>query len=325
LVTTISVAMCTFNGSRFLPAQLQSIARQSRVPDELVICDDGSTDGTDKIVKEFSRSVAFPVRFEVNEQNLGTTKNFERVIPRCQGEIVALADQDDIWYPHKLERAEEVFRHSAATVGFFSDADLIDGESRPLHVRLWDSFQFTAQEQSLFANNRGLVILIRHQVVTGATLVFRKKVADILIPFEDIHDKWMGFLLAASGPFQAIAEPLMQYRRHTAQQIGTGPMNFREWVSWIKRNNASFYRYEIERFARLYARLDAQKSRMENAEPAQEEIKKAVSHLKRRLCLPPNAIARVPGVVREVVTGDYQRYSGGWKSVVKDLVHQPGS
>src|SRR5579862_2176323 len=113
---TISVAMCTFNGERFVSAQLESIATQSRPPDEVVICDDGSSDGTQEIVRKFALSSPFPIRFAVNPRNLGSTKNFEQAISRCEGAIVALADQDDVWYRYKLERIEKAFLRSEATV-----------------------------------------------------------------------------------------------------------------------------------------------------------------------------------------------------------------
>src|SRR5882724_11959920 len=93
----ISVAMCTYNGAGFLSEQLESIAAQTRLPDELVICDDRSTDESVEIVRNFARHTPFSVRLEMNEENLGSTKNFEKSIGLCQGEIIALADQDDVW------------------------------------------------------------------------------------------------------------------------------------------------------------------------------------------------------------------------------------
>src|ERR1022692_2995726 len=104
---SISVAMCTFDGGRFLSAQLESIAAQTRPPDELVVCDDGSSDASGNIIKDFARRAAFPTRLVVNDKHLGSTKNFEQAISLCQGTIVALADQDDVWYPHKLQRIEK--------------------------------------------------------------------------------------------------------------------------------------------------------------------------------------------------------------------------
>src|SRR5207248_1903508 len=125
-VPAISVAMCTFNGARFLDAQLESLAAQSRPPDELVVCDDCSSDNSREIITSFALRSAFDVRLVVNDKNLGTTKNFEKAIQLCQGPIIALADQDDVWYAHKLDRIERAFLASPSVVAVFSDADIID-------------------------------------------------------------------------------------------------------------------------------------------------------------------------------------------------------
>src|ERR1700761_4532631 len=99
----ISVALCTFNGELFLRQQLASIQQQTRLPDELLVCDDGSSDQTLTIVREFAASAPFPVKLFENEQNLGFAANFERAIRLCEGSLIALCDQDDIWYPTRLQ------------------------------------------------------------------------------------------------------------------------------------------------------------------------------------------------------------------------------
>jgi glycosyltransferase involved in cell wall biosynthesis len=104
--TRISVALCTYNGERFLHQQLDSIAMQTRLPDELVVCDDRSTDRTLAIVREFAASAPYPVRVFENQANLGFAANFEGAIRRCDGDLIALSDQDDVWYPTRLERSE---------------------------------------------------------------------------------------------------------------------------------------------------------------------------------------------------------------------------
>jgi glycosyltransferase involved in cell wall biosynthesis len=320
---TISVAMCTFNGERFLGAQLESIAAQNRPPDELVVCDDGSSDRTQEIVREFSARVSFPVRLEVNEQNLGTTKNFEKAISFCQGAIVALADQDDVWYRHKLARVEEVLMSSPETVAAFSDADLIDANSKLIGAGLWDSFLFGTRERVRFANGEAVLILTKHHIVTGATLAFRRGFISVLVPFQDFHDRWLGFLLAACGKFATIDEPLMQYRRHEAQQFGPGSLTWREQLAQIKRTDGSFYLSEIERFQNLHQRLEERRLSFVHAERAQKEIVQKVAHLERRIRLPRSSLARIPEVFREMLNGDYWRYSAGWKSIAKDLVQSP--
>ncbi|SDY91484.1 glycosyltransferase [Nitrosomonas sp. Nm58] len=98
-MTTISIAMCTYNSEAHLQEQLDSVANQTRLPDELVICDDCSTDRTEDIVRAFVNIAPFKVNFSVNEKRLGSTANFEKAICMCQGDIIALADHDDICYP----------------------------------------------------------------------------------------------------------------------------------------------------------------------------------------------------------------------------------
>jgi hypothetical protein len=319
---SISVAMCTFNGSRFLPAQLQSIRDQSKLPNELVICDDRSSDGSDAIALKFAQHAPFPVRVVRNTRKLGSTKNFEKAISLCEGCIVALSDQDDVWYPSKLEQIEKAFQTpSVAPVAVFSDADLIDEYSRQAGLRLWQSFFFRRQEQTRFANGDALKILIKHPVVTGATLAFRKEFFHVLSPFptNQVHDAWMTFLLAACGPVAPIAEPLMQYRRHIGQQIGPGRMNLLDRLRQSQKTGQAFYLDEVERFRQIAERLKALQSEIPGAELALREIEGKISHRAHRAQLSRAGIRRVPRVFREMINGGYWHYSEGWESIAKDI------
>lgn len=318
---SISVVMCTYDGARFLTEQLNSIACQTRTPDELVVCDDHSTDGSAQMVSEFARHVRFPVRLGVNEQTLGSTKNFEKAISITEGEIVVLADQDDVWYPGKLQRLENAFLDSDDTVAVFSDADVIDDNSQQSGFRLWESFSFPLSEQRRFAAGRALNILIKHPVVTGAAMAFRRKYFRFLapIPDNDIHDQWMSFILAACGPYQLIPEPLMQYRRHDNQQVGMGALTFGDRFARARVTGRDLYLSEIARFRQLYTRLEHHRSEMPGAEYAMTEITKKISHLEHRLRLREDKLARVPQIFREVCKHSYWRYAAGWESVAKDL------
>src|SRR5215217_714545 len=108
-----SVAMCTYNGARFVAEQLASIAAQTRPPDELVVCDDRSTDATIAYVREFARTAPFPVRIFENEKNVGSTKNFERALELCEGDFIAFGDQDDVWLPEKLRKLEDALANES--------------------------------------------------------------------------------------------------------------------------------------------------------------------------------------------------------------------
>ena len=123
---SISIAMCTYNGEMYLQDQLDSIAKQTRLPDELVICDDNSSDHSLIIVEKFLTQSSFPVKIYKNQTNIGSTKNFEKAISLCGGDIIALADQDDVWHVDKLNITEESFCSSTNIGVVFSNGNCVD-------------------------------------------------------------------------------------------------------------------------------------------------------------------------------------------------------
>lgn len=323
--------MCTFNGARFLSAQLESIAAQDRPPDELVICDDGSSDETLVVIRDFERRFKIRTVLVVNGKNLGSTRNFEQAIRLCQCQVVALADQDDVWYPHKLRRIEEVFlrsgerrsaEHGDAPVAVFSDAELIDTNDRSLDGRLWRAMRFTVAEQRSVQCGETIRVLLKHPVVTGATMAFRRELFDLLTPLPsmEIHDRWISFLLAACGRVVAVHEPLMQYRCHAGQQIGPGPLTVQQSITLANSRGANFYEEEITRYRRFAEKLKKANDRFVQGEKASKEIEKKLSHLEHRATLPRPRLARISPMLHELVCGNYWRYSGGWRSLAKDFI-----
>ena len=220
----ISVAMCTYNGAEFLPAQLQSIIAQSRPPDEIVICDDGSTDNTRDLLEKFAAESSIPVTLHFNDQNLGSVKNFERAITLCTGDVIALSDQDDVWRSDKLQLFETVLNDSPSAGIVFSDAAIVDEQLNPLNRRMWDEVGFDAHKRKLVKTGRALEVLVTGWTVTGATMAFRSRFVKLSLPIPDeiamIHDGWIALTIAAVAGVVAIDEPLIQYRQHAQQQIG---------------------------------------------------------------------------------------------------------
>ena len=160
----LSVALCPHNGEKYLAEQLASIRDQSRPPDELVVCDDMSSDRSPQIAREFATTVSFPVRVEVHEQNLGSTWNFARAISLCTGDGIVLADQDDIWLPHKLATLERALT-ADSTIGLvFSDAEVVGENLEPLGYRLWEAIQFRPREQARFRRGEVFEWLLRRYV-----------------------------------------------------------------------------------------------------------------------------------------------------------------
>ncbi len=219
----LSVAMCTYNGARYLREQLESLAGQRRLPDELVVCDDGSADGTVALLEEFAAKSPFPVRLVHNPENLGYRRNFAQAITLCIGEVIALADQDDLWYPEKLHRLEQIFQQHPGIGGVFSDGDIIDDRSRPVGRTLWQSFLFGREDQERFRTGHAVDALLRRNVVTGMAFALRRSAFDELpeIPASWVHDGWLAILLAVRSGIYACRERLVGYRVHGEQQLGT--------------------------------------------------------------------------------------------------------
>jgi glycosyltransferase involved in cell wall biosynthesis len=226
----ISVAMCTYNGERFLPQQLASIATQTRPPDELVVCDDRSTDQTVEIVRDFAASATYAVRIFENQKNLGFVANFERAIQLCTGDLIALCDQDDSWYPIRLEQSELEFAARPGLGLVFSDADIMDDQDQSTGMRLWQNFGFVGErKQRLLAGD--YTVFAKNRFVTGATVMFRSRLRESCLPIGSgwLHDEWIAATAAAVADVKPIASPLIRYRQHLSQQVGLSPpLGFRE-------------------------------------------------------------------------------------------------
>src|SRR6185295_14149101 len=181
----ISVAMCTYNGAEFLPAQLQSILAQTRSPDEIVICDDGSTDGTRALLEKFKDESWIPITLHFNKQNLGSVKNFEQAIILCTGDVIALSDQDDVWRSDKLHLFESEFNNTPSAGLVFSDADIVDENLNPLNRQMWDGVGFDAHKRKLIKTGRALEVLVTGWTVTGATMAFRSSFVKLSLPIPE--------------------------------------------------------------------------------------------------------------------------------------------
>ncbi len=140
----ISVAMCKYNGAKYLPQQLDSIMQQSLEVDEIVVCNDCSTDTTHEILKNYTIKFTYLFKIYSNETNLGSSKNFEKAMQLASGDLIFFADQDDVWKKEKVKKVKNIFIENPNAIGVFSDAELIDDQGN-LHFKelsLWSSVKF---------------------------------------------------------------------------------------------------------------------------------------------------------------------------------------
>lgn len=318
--STISVALCTYNGEKYLPAQLASLATQSRLPDEVVVCDDRSRDGTPELIRDFSRSAPFPVRWSVNPENLGSTRNFAQAIERCEGELIAFADQDDVWLPQKLDRLASSLEENRDAGFAFSNADLVDDTLTPLGYTLWDALRFSTGEQCAFSNGRGFETLLRRNVVTGATLVIRACYKEWLLPIPNvwIHDGWIALLISAIAPAVFIDEPLIQYRQHARQQLGDKKKTLPEMFRIASGMQSDYFRRVRDSFTAAAERLETARGPLLDAS-WKVRLNEKVAHWDSRLRMREKRLQRLGLVLREAYHQRYGQYSRGWKSVLQDL------
>lgn len=316
----LSVALCTYNGARHLPDQLASLAAQTRLPNELIVCDDGSSDGTITLLQRFAQDAPFPVVLHRNEQHLGTGANFGQAISLCRGEIIALCDQDDVWLAHKLAVLERTLLDARDAGLVFSDAEVVDGALRPLGYRLWDARNFTNQQRRGFAGGRALELLLRRDVVTGATMAFRSRFRDLVLPIPHgvVHDAWIALVLVAVSDAVILPDSLILYRAHAQQQIGIRP-GLVHTLRTARRRTRREYLDLSEAYGEAYNRLRRRSEQLKTP-AALDQVLAKVEHLRRRGRMSPSRVRRLPVVLREILAGGYHRYAEGWRSVAKDLL-----
>lgn len=205
----ISIAMCTYNGERFIKEQIDSILEQTYSNFELIITDDCSSDKTIEIIQNYQENDT-RIKLYQNEVNLGFVKNFEKAISLCRGEYIALADQDDIWKKDKLKTFIEKIGEN---VLIYSDALLIDEYSESMEKEL------IRPDKELISGSNNRAFLLEN-CVSGNTLMFKKALVNYILPIpEDVsfHDIWIAFVASTYGSIIFTDEPMTYYRRYAEQ------------------------------------------------------------------------------------------------------------
>jgi len=207
--TLVSIAMSTYNGERFLRKQLDSILSQTHKNLEIVISDDCSTDKTVKIIQEYQAKDARITLYQ-NKENIGFVKNFEKVISLCNGEYIALSDQDDIW---KINKIETFLSQIKEDVLIYSNAILIDKKSNKIEGN------FITDDNNITKWKSNIPFLLNN-VISGNTMMFKKELIKYILPIPEkisYHDFWIAFVAATYGTITCTKEPMIFYRRYTEQ------------------------------------------------------------------------------------------------------------
>lgn len=316
----ISIALATYNGAEYLQEQLDSFHGQTRLPDELVACDDGSSDSTLDILERFRRQAPFPVRICRNLTRLGFTGNFEKAINKCSGDLIFLSDQDDIWFEHKIEFLAKKFIENPDKQLLIHDGELVD-ENLASHG---------ASKLSQILSGYGSA----DYLVTGALTVFRRSFLNTAFPIPESisgHDAWLNNIARLLDTRLVVEQSLQLIRRHNA--------NTSSWVasSAKKINRLDVFKsqarkkaansYEDRLLINHASRTVLENALKNNTEFSAKIIEKNLLYLasentaleNRQDLLNKNSLIRKWLALRLLTYGDY-RYFNGYKSFLRDII-----
>ena len=197
----ISVCIATYNGEKYIKKQLDSILCQIGENDEIIISDDGSSDNTIKIIKDFNDS-----RIKIYQVNFRDfKKNFEYAMTKTSGDIIFLSDQDDIWLPYKINDVSTLLGTYSLVV---TDSIVVDKDENVIQ----DSFF------SYFHSGKGILKNIIRGSYFGSCMAFRSSLLKYVLPFPKeeliLHDLWIGIIAEITGSIYFYKKPCIIYRRH---------------------------------------------------------------------------------------------------------------
>lgn len=319
---TVSIALCTFNGERFLREQLVSYAAQTVLPDEVVVCDDGSTDGTLEILEEWAETVPFEVRIFRNEQNLGYAQNFGKAVSLCTGDIIFLSDQDDVWMPEKIERMVRVFEEAPEIVLAVSDAFIMDAQGKRQDGSLRELTQlWYFDEPAAFCTQDPRFSDCYPQ---GCASAFRASLRELFLPIPSrwTHDIWLQVIAPLAGRGKVVSEPLFSYRLYSGNTSAFGLFEERKRI-WEHKKKIHYWNIPqqywawlpmIEQFEKRLSRLTPEKERR-----IRRRLRQNAVHFTNRNRIQRNALVFGILVLREVFSGGYFRRPFPLRSLFYDL------
>lgn len=315
----ISVAIAVYNSSRYMKEQLDSITAQTRLPDEVVFCDDCSSDNTVELLENWKRTVPFEVNIFRNPHNLGCTKNFSQALEKCSGDAVIVSDCDDVWLEHRVEKCAGLFESDENLGLITGNARLIDGEGvfqnmlldeylTKMHVREFWRFFYPLDSPMT--------------VWTGCTMAVRKSVLNQILPVPPqlaCHDIWIFLLAPLAGKILYLDEPLIEYRLHgknystapTVSQLRSAPPQWR------------YFNTVIETLGTHPQLIESLIQRAENFAESQafiRRLKNQKRHFENRAAIEKNAFSGVGKFLRELGCGGYFQHPQPIMSILYDIL-----
>lgn len=320
----LSIVMCTYNGAAYLQSQLDSLLAQTLGPDEIVIGDDGSTDATMDILRQFAVRAAeagIDVQLCRHPKNLGYVENFSRGLHQARGKLLFLCDQDDVWHPDKLARMVAAFEADPALLLLHSNALLVDAQGASLHCTMFEALQLTMQEKQSIGSGAAFEVALRRSFVTGATAALRRELVELALPVapEWIHDEWLAAVAAATGRLGLIDDTLIDYRQHDANQIGASRRTLRMKWRDLLLPRTMLLADEARRLLALEQFFH--QTDFPGAVDCARQVARKRAHFERRVVIGRlSRWRRIPAILHEAHLGLYRLYGTGTRSVLRDFL-----
>jgi Glycosyl transferase family 2 len=319
----ISIAMAVFNGEKYIGEQLESFGKQSVPPNEIVISDDDSSDKTVEIIGAFKTQARCEVILLRNERRIGFTANFDKAISECTGDIIFISDQDDVWFPEKIQKVCTIIAENRGVHCVVNDAELTDGFLKPFGVS-----QLTLVRRLGGADT---------EMILGCGTAITRQLRNFILPFppQIPYDSWIGALAQRLGVFHLSEESLQYYRRHGTNTTNSiysrvhaprAPLH-PYFIKWLKGEAPHNFEAASRQLAVILQRLMEGRGKGQLDFISENAVALAIQTLERELTLVERRaeivarprLARIYPIVSLLLSGEYELASGAL-SALKDVV-----
>jgi hypothetical protein len=318
--SSVSIALATYNGEAHLRAQLDSYLIQERLPDELIVSDDASTDETVEMAREFAGRAPFTVRIVANRYAKGYRGNFRTAIEATRGDVIALSDQDDVWLAAHIARLAEALEREPGVLAVASDSECVDVDLKPLGytIRQSERLSDALRKATMRRGPDQFGLVLRHRAVTGHGMAFRRSLASAVLPFPEswIHDQWIFLVAAALGRVDYVAGTLSKYRQHGSQSVAAEMKSVATWAGQMQGQATSAGAAEVARWVELLERIQECGASEAAVATLREKIDfQAFRMSVRGMSMP----ARAAGTTANLLRGRYHRLGRGFYAYARDL------
>lgn len=318
----ISVALCTYNGEKYIREQLDSILKQTVLPDEIVIFDDCSTDNTVEIIKTYIRESHITWKLSVNQKNLGYIGNFDQAIRKCSGDIIFPSDQDDVWLENKIEKMVSIFYQKPDHKLVFSNAYITDDNLNIQKSDLWKIRHLKFKTPSL-SPYVIVKMILKTLNIHGCTMAFKRELYTYTeaIPKYWAHDSWATVLVSLfdHSYSYALSDKLILYRQHNSNLYGAKPISMLDRLNrFLNFSNNQKFKYLAIQNLLLY--INNKNNLIKNEE--YHLLKECHSFLEKQSSWHNKSkILVMLDIIIELFKGSYHRHYTGFRAVIKDIFY----